>query len=218
MQIGIAELPPVGNTTLGIRIGFNFGPVVEREGDVFGDAVNLAARVAGLAEVGQIITTEDTVANLSPSLAERTRKLDRVPVKGKQAAVTIFEFLWRNTEDLTDLGTRTDHGRVVRLVLKYEGREWSFEGPGDLSFGRDGTCDVVVGDRKASRRHARVERRRDKFVLADRSANGTWVQFAGEAEVVVLRREELMLRASGFIGLGHRPGDGQGAPVVFSCE
>ena len=55
-------------------------------------------------------------------------------------------------------------------------------------------------------------------MLADQSSNGTWVQFAGEAEVVVLRREELMLRASGFISLGHSPGDGQGAPVVFSCE
>ena len=80
------------------------------------------------------------------------------------------------------------------------------------------SSDVVVGGRKASRRHARIERRRDKFVLADHSSNGTWVQFAGEAEVVVLRREELILRAGGFIGLGHNPGDGQGAPVVFSCE
>jgi len=218
MQEKTEEQQELSEPGPGIHIGCHFGPVLDNAGDLYGDAVNLAARVAGLAEVGQIITTEDTVANLSPSLAERTRKLDRVPVKGKQAAVTIFEFLWRNTEDLTDLGTRTYHGRVVRLVLKYEGREWSFEGPGELSFGRDGTCDVVVGDRKASRRHARVERRRDKFVLADRSDNGTWVQFAGEAEVVVLRREELMLRASGFIGLGHSPGDGQGAPVVFSCE
>src|ERR671911_119614 len=48
MQLAIAELPPVGNTTLGIRIGFNYGPVVEREGDVFGDAVNLAARLAAV--------------------------------------------------------------------------------------------------------------------------------------------------------------------------
>ena len=43
MQLAISELPPVGNTTLGIRIGFNYGPVVERDGDVFGDAVNLAS-------------------------------------------------------------------------------------------------------------------------------------------------------------------------------
>src|SRR5687767_10337706 len=52
MQLAISELPPVGNTTLGIRIGFNFGPVVERDGDVFGDAVNLAARLAAVATKG----------------------------------------------------------------------------------------------------------------------------------------------------------------------
>ena len=36
MQQAISELPPVGKTTLGIRIGFNFGPVVNRDGAVCG--------------------------------------------------------------------------------------------------------------------------------------------------------------------------------------
>jgi hypothetical protein len=191
--------------------------VLEKDGDLYGDTVNLAARVAGLAKVTQVITTADTVGMLSGALAERTRQILSVPVKGKQKAVTIFEFLWRDTEDLTALGTRSEHGRITRLVLRYEGREWRFEGPGEFSIGRDGGCDIVVGDRKASRQHARIERRRDKFVLADHSSNGTWVRFAGEAEVVVLRREELMLRASGIIGLGHSPADAEGAPVEFTC-
>jgi len=218
MQEKTEEQHEPGEPGLGIHIGCNFGPVLEKTGDLYGDTVNLAARVAGLAKVGQIITTVDTVEKLSPVLAEHTRQLNRMPVKGKQKAVTIFEFLWRDTEDLTALGTRTDHGRLVRLVLKYEGREWRFEGPGELSIGRDGACDIVVGDRKASRQHARVERRRDKFVLADHSSNGTWVQFSGETDEVVLRREELMLRANGVIGLGHSPADGQGTPVEFTCS
>jgi hypothetical protein len=75
----------------------------------------------------------------------------------------------------------------------------------------------VVGDRKASRQHARIERRRSRFVLTDHSSNGTWVRFDGEAEEVVLQREEIMLRASGLIGFGHSPIDGQGVPVAFSC-
>ena len=207
-----------GGPGLGIHIGCHFGPVLASGGDLYGDTVNLAARVAGLAKVGQIITTADTIDKLSPALAEQARKLDRVPVKGKQEAVTIFEFLWQDSDELTAYGTRPDYGMAARIVLKYEGREWRFEGPGDLSFGRDGACDVVVGDRKASRQHARIERRRDKFVLADHSSNGTWVWFAGETENGVLRREELMLRASGLIGLGHSPTDGQGAPVEFSCQ
>jgi len=207
-----------GEPGLGIHIGCHFGPLLASGGDLYGDTVNLAARVAGLAKVGQIITTADTIDKLSPALAEQARKLDRVPVKGKQEAVTIFEFLWQDSDELTAYGTRPDYGLAARIVLRYEGREWRFEGPGDLSFGRDGACDVVVGDRKASRQHARIERRRDKFVLADHSSNGTWVWFAGETENVVLRREELMLRASGLIGLGHSPTDGQGAPVEFSCQ
>jgi len=217
MQEKTDQQQELGGPGPGVHIGCHFGPVLENAGDLYGDAVNLAARVAGLAEVGQIITTADTVAMLSPGLAERTRRLDRVPVKGKLAPVTIYEFLWRDSEDITALGTRTEHGRAAHLVLRYEGREWRFEGPGELSLGRDIACDVVVGGRKASRRHARIERRRDKFVLADHSANGTWVQFMGEDEVVVVRREELLLRVSGLIGFGHSPGDGQDAPVAFSC-
>src|SRR3989337_3548019 len=63
MQLAISELPPVGTTTLGIRIGFNFGPVVNRDGDVFGDAVNLAARLAPAATKGHIIN-----ARVNPSI------------------------------------------------------------------------------------------------------------------------------------------------------
>lgn len=210
------QLEP-GAQGLGIHIGCHFGPVLENAGDLFGDTVNLAARVAGLAKSGQIITTEDTVARLSPALAERARRLDSVPVKGKRTVVNIFEFLWQDSDELTALSTRLDHSRAASLALAYEGRTWRFEGPGELTIGRDGTCDVVVGDRKASRLHARVERRRDKFVLVDHSSNGTWVQVTGEPEVVVLRREELMLRGSGLIGIGHSPVDGEGAPVTFSC-
>jgi class 3 adenylate cyclase len=217
MQEKTEEQHEPGQPGLGIHIGCHFGAVLEKDGDLYGDTVNLAARVAGLAKVTQVITTADTVGMLSGALAERTRQILSVPVKGKQKAVTIFEFLWRDTEDLTALGTRSEHGRITRLVLRYEGREWRFEGPGEFSIGRDGGCDIVVGDRKASRQHARIERRRDKFVLADHSSNGTWVRFAGEAEVVVLRREELMLRASGIIGLGHSPADAEGAPVEFTC-
>lgn len=202
----------------GIHIGCHFGPVLESAGDLFGDTVNLAARVAGLAKVGQIITTADTVERLAPGQAARARRLDSVPLKGKRKTVEIFEFLWQDSDELTAMGTRLELRRAALLALEYESRTWRFEGPGELTLGRDGTCDIVVGDRKASRLHARIERRRDKFVLVDLSSNGTWVQFAGEAEMVVLRREELMLRASGLIGLGHSPTDGQAAPVKFSCE
>lgn len=86
-----------------------------------------------------------------------------------------------------------------------------------LSLGRDVACDVPVGDRKASRTHATIECRRDKFVLVDHSSNGTYVRIADGSEVV-LRREELMLRGHGRIALGHRTGDPEATAIDFVCE
>jgi class 3 adenylate cyclase len=43
---------------LRIRIGLNTGEVVEEGGDIFGAAVNVAARVAGKAKGGEILVSE----------------------------------------------------------------------------------------------------------------------------------------------------------------
>src|SRR5437879_8153581 len=43
---------------LRIRIGINTGEVVEEAGDIFGAAVNMAARVAGKAKGGQVLVSE----------------------------------------------------------------------------------------------------------------------------------------------------------------
>src|SRR5262245_64795562 len=84
MQTGTAALPEVGSgVRLGIRVGFHAGPVIEERGDIFGDAVNTAARMAGLAKAGQIITSGPTVGALSTSHREGTRDLDALRVKGK---------------------------------------------------------------------------------------------------------------------------------------
>ena len=68
---------------------------------------------------------------------------------------------------------------------------------------------MVIGDRMASRQHARIERRRDKFVLIDHSTNGTYCTVHGENEIE-LRREEFTLRGRGRISFGHRLRRGPG--------
>ena len=41
----------------GVRVGVHYGPVVERNGDVFGATVNVAARLTAHAHVGQLLTS-----------------------------------------------------------------------------------------------------------------------------------------------------------------
>jgi adenylate cyclase len=43
-----------------IRIGVHTGPAVERDGDWFGSAVNLAARIAAMATGGEILLSDQT--------------------------------------------------------------------------------------------------------------------------------------------------------------
>jgi adenylate cyclase len=52
---GLDGLPPV-------RVGINTGPAVERDGDYFGSAVNLAARLSQAARGGEVLLTEATRA------------------------------------------------------------------------------------------------------------------------------------------------------------
>lgn len=219
MQESIEGQRAIGKLDLGIHVGCHFGPVIASAGDLYGDTVNVAARVAGLARVAQILTTEDTVGRLPSAAREHTRLLDRVPVKGKQAALPIYEVLWQEEEDLTMLGTRFGSERPTRLVLRHDGRDLAIEDGGlvSVTLGRDAGCEIVIADRRASRLHAHIERRRDKFVLVDHSANGTWVGMAGVDEVV-LRREEQILSGHGVIGFGQSP-SGEGAErVEFACQ
>ena len=125
MQLAIAELPPVGNTTLGIRIGFNFGPVVERDGDVFGDAVNLAARLAAVATKGQIITARETVMLMSPMLKANTRAITTIQVKGKAQEIQVYELMWQQSEDMTTLASHKSvfKPRNTTLRLKIQDTE-----------------------------------------------------------------------------------------------
>jgi hypothetical protein len=177
--------------------------VIEENSDVFGDTVNLAARMAGLAKAMQIITTLATVERLSPALRDSTRKIAALSVKGK-GDVEVCEVIWQDGEDLT-MATSPIIAPAARneLRLVHGTQELMMnQANPSLSLGRDSSCQIVLADKKASRVHARIERRRDKFFLVDQSTNGTFVSVQGESEIA-LRREEVMLRGQGRITFGH---------------
>jgi adenylate cyclase len=219
MQLAISELPPVDKTTLGIRVGFNYGPVVERDGDVFGDAVNLASRLASVATKGQIITARETVMLMSPMLKANTRAITTIQVKGKAEEIQVYELMWQQSGDMTTLASHKPvfTPRNTTLRLKIEGTEvvLSAERP-SLAMGRDQQADLVIKERMASRAHGKIERRLDKFILTDHSANGTFVTVEGDKEIV-LRREEFTLRGHGWIAFGQSR-TGATDVIEFFCE
>ena len=217
MQGRISEHPPVGGSRLAIRVGFHLGPAIETDGDVFGDSVNVAARMAALAKREQIILSSHTADTLAPWLRERVREIDTLSVKGKSQDIGIFELIWQDSdEDLTAVATRYKP-LPARVVLRHGTKELVLdESATTITIGRDTGNEIVIADRKASRLHARIERRRDKFVIIDQSSNGTYVTVDGEPEIM-LRREELMLRGRGHVTFGHAYADDPTEFLGFSC-
>lgn len=219
IQLAVNDMAPVEKVRLGVRVGLNHGPLVEREGDVFGDAVNLAARLAEMASKGQIITSRETAERFEAIHHMACRRLYAIPVKGKEREVEICELLWSDADDATQLVQHRDApGRAgSTLKLLYRGRTVTMPAERrSLVMGRDATTDLVVADRMASRAHCEIEQRQDKFVIADRSANGTYLTIEGDREIV-LRREESILRGHGFIALGQSRATASEV-VEFFCD
>ena len=222
MQEIVQSSPDHEQLHASIRTGLHYGSVIEDEGDVFGDAVNLAARMASVARGGQIITTQTTVAELSPTLAAATRPFDIAKVKGKRAEIAMYEVMWDSDEEVTRMATKLmSRGQVgeSNLTLRFADTTYTIDAAvGSLSFGRDAQCDVVIDTDLASRRHAHCVFRRGKYVLVDTSTNGTYVQIAGK-EDVYLRREELILHSDGVFCLGQKVSEADPALWVrFSCD
>jgi len=217
MQIRISAMPASSGIKRAIRAGFHAGPVIEENNDVFGDSVNLAARMAGLAKAMQIITTQATVDQLSPLLRNSTRSIAALSVKGKVDDIDVCEVIWQEGDELT-MATPSivQRASASRLQLRYGSTELVLDlANAAIVLGRDASCQIEIVDRMASRQHARIERRRDKFFLIDQSTNGTFVSVDGEAEIS-LRREEMMLRGSGHIAFGRSTSEGDTQTLAFT--
>ena len=193
--------------------------MIEENNDVFGDTVNLAARMAGLAKSMQIITTRATIELLSPMLQHSSRRIAALSVKGKGDDVEVCEIIWRGGEELTMAAVSTlPPSKQTRLHLLYGVSELVLElANAGIVLGRDASCQIAIADRMASRQHARIERRRDKFFLIDQSTNGTFVAFVGESEIA-LRREEVMLRGEGRIAFGRSVSESSDETVGFTLR
>ena len=206
------------NTTLSIRVGFHFGPAIMEGGDVFGDAVNVAARMAAQAKGGQIITTQSTIDLLSPMLRAASRFVDKAPIKGKKEEIEIYEIIWQE-EDVTRMATglmTEDEKPEVKLKVCYHDKEIIMDKErSSVVMGRSQTCDLSINEKLASRQHVRIELRRDKYFIIDQSTNGTHVLIQ-DTEEAFLRREEMPLQASGQISLGRSFSEGPEEVVTFA--
>lgn len=208
--------------SLAVRIGLHHGDALEEDdGDVYGDAVNTAARMGSLAKREQVVTTAATYDSLSGKVPE-ARSLGKARVSGKLLPIEIVDLVWQeDTSGMTmvqsaiRMGDGGAQGAVLRL--RHRGQEVELDPDSQpFSMGREQGNHLVIEADWVSRTHAMIEYKRGHFMVADRSTNGTYVRI-GEDEELKVHRDELHLRKSGTISLGQSFGVNTGDIIHFEA-
>jgi len=101
-----------------IRIGLNGGRGIVENRDIFGDVVNLAARIESLAEPGQILISQTVYEAVKQADDIICRYFDSTKVKGKEESVEVYHVIWGEEEVVSGSNKRpVKQHRKERNVL-----------------------------------------------------------------------------------------------------
>src|SRR6202043_712901 len=76
-----------------LRIGIHVGDVVHREGDLYGDGVNIASRIQPVAGIGGICISVDVERQIHNALEARFEKLAPVELKNVEVPMDLFRIV-----------------------------------------------------------------------------------------------------------------------------
>jgi adenylate cyclase len=204
-----AQLRVPTELPIAFHAGLHYGPIIRVANDVYGDAVNLTARLAAVANPGEILISQALVDRLSQADRELLAFLDQMSFKGKSEPCSIYTFLDEDRTLNTEISVGRRGGgamtcgvaREVRVTLRYNDLTLSCRDNESLSIGRSPDCDLVIDRQWVSRHHATVSIAHGRVRLAERSTSGTFISTCPGQEMLV-RREDVLLLGSGTMSPG----------------
>ena len=93
-SLAAARVPGEG-TPIHIRVGVHAGRVMLDRGDVFGDAVNTAARIVGQAKADEVLLSAELVERVADEVGLSAEQRAPVALKGKAQPMPLRALRWR---------------------------------------------------------------------------------------------------------------------------
>jgi len=217
MHQRVADLPPVSGHKLAIRVALH-----DTESMDMPSAAKLASimRIAGLSRTDQILCSGPVVQALPSSAVVQVKARPEFDnVREFDVALPLFQIHWPAQNGALpqqhSMFGPLSNKLSERLCLRYRGKAYLIdENTPVLILGRDPSCTMLIQNRKVSRMHARIERRRDGYYLIDTSTNGSFLSMQGRQEVL-LRRHEVLLEGSGILCFGSSVNDPAADRIEF---
>ncbi|MCV2357737.1 MULTISPECIES: adenylate/guanylate cyclase domain-containing protein [Roseateles] len=215
---GKSQFASPGLRALRMQVALARGEVVEMNGDCFGDAVNVAARLLNHAGDNETLITAEVLNGLPSAKKLRFRSLDLIAIRGRAEPVHVHVLDQATHGDVA----ATQFGEVqhavepdgIRLVWLDLDRVFDVDNM-PIILGRSVQATYCITDARVSRSHARIDWHAGSFSITDLSYNGSFVRFGSSGDVVSLKRGSCTLHGSGVIGLGSPPVDATSPIVKF---
>jgi adenylate cyclase len=186
----------------GMAIGVHGGPILAVKGDLYGDVVNVAARLCSLALAGEILSTTETAKDVPAAVYADVQDMDNFFVKGRREPVHVVKVHWKRSQEETARHHKEELAALQSLRIAAGSRSYVVGSQKvELTVGR-ADADILIPDRMVSRRHAVIKYTSGRFVLTDQSLNGTFIRYDTGQEVFA-RRESVDIVGAGAIGFGN---------------
>jgi hypothetical protein len=231
IQRRIADLPPVSGVRLSARIGIHEAKTEEEAEDVALQLMNFALPEQILCGreilLDQVHSIGVGLRDLHQTklrngedfqVVELLWRDDEVPVSLTATSVLSLadleaeSFAVGNNAPVqpaspppeADAGNFALPGAEIKtkLCVRYQGKAFLLDAKTPfVTMGRDRNNDLVINDNRVSRQHARIERKGDRYYLADMSTNGTFMLVIGGQEIF-LRKDSTCLTGNGILSFG----------------
>lgn len=209
----VRSLPTISGLRQPVRIAVHGGE--QSMGTGRAATIDLARQLAEAAGTEQALASAAVVAALSPASRHLVARKTLKPALTAHFPFPLFAIGERSQRSSISLPPASNLPR--RLHLRHQHKSFFVDELRPvLLLGRELGNDIVIGDARASRQHARIERRREGFFLIDASTNGCYVAFDTEHGRTEqhLRQEQLLLNVRGCFGCGFAA-DGRNIDEIF---
>lgn len=189
---------------LSVHVGTYFGEILYHENDIYGSAVNTAARLSSLAKPGEILVGDQGYDDLDPDTQAQLLMIGELQLRGKAGPTRVFSCSVADLSEQTIIFSRGDKDRSGGLdfaEIRLGDQSWQIAEGENLTLGRSKDCDIVLKQAWVSRKHAVLSIRRWQLEFTDHSSTGSIIRMADGRDVPLHRRATL-LNGAGSIFLG----------------
>ncbi len=204
--------------TLGLEIRIGTGTVLREESNLFGEAVNWALNLKTIAEPHRTLVSDTTVQYLSREHKDLTRMVGRWPATGRSGMQSVYEYIGYEEDITLALERQPEPQKMVTLDIIHGPQIMTMGAMRPvIAIGRSAENDLLLKYPRVSRKHARIEKRRDKFVLVDTSFNGTYVKI-GDLDIICVKHDEIPLIGKGIICPGRKASSSSPGAIHFALR